>query len=123
MSTVPELLRANLRDVFGNRDARTRRAAAERIYAPDVAFADPEQTVRGREALEAKAAALLADAPDDFVFVEEGHAYVSPRSGAQGWAFGPAGAPVVRGIDVISVRDGVIVSLETFFADPEPPAE
>lgn len=117
MSTVSELLHANLHDVFGNRDAASRRAAIERTYASDVSFRDPEGEARGWDELEAKAAGLLAEVPEDFAFVDDGRRYVSDTRGAQGWAFGPAEAPVVRGIDVISVRDGVIVSLETFFAD------
>ncbi|WP_345803137.1 nuclear transport factor 2 family protein [Microbacterium sp. AZCO] len=116
MSTVAELLHANLHDVFGNRDAASRRAAIERTYAPDVTFTDPEEAVTGWDDLEAKAAALLEKAPAEFAFVDDGRPYASESRGALGWAFGPAGAPVVRGIDVITVRDGVITAVETFFA-------
>ncbi|MFH8250433.1 nuclear transport factor 2 family protein [Microbacterium sp. B2969] len=116
MSTVSELLHANLHDVFGNRDAGSRRRVVERIYAADVVFTDPEATLHGRQELEGKAAALLAEAPEEFDLVAEGLSYASETTGAMGWAFGPVGAPVVRGIDIIRVRDGVIVELETFFA-------
>jgi hypothetical protein len=34
-----------------------------------------------------------------------------------GWAFSPAGAPVVPGIDVITVQDGLITSVVTVFAE------
>ncbi|WP_433830232.1 nuclear transport factor 2 family protein [Actinoplanes sp. CA-015351] len=115
MSTVIELLAANLTDVFGNRDASARRAAIERIYTEDVAFIDPEETVRGWDALEEKARGLLEKVPADFVFAEDGHRYAGPDRGALAWSFGPAGEPAVRGIDIITVRDGRISELVTIF--------
>jgi len=119
--TVPQLLNASLHDVFGNRDAASRRAAIDAVFAEDVAFTDPEGTVHGRDALEEKAAGLLAGAPDSFAFVEDGRLYASEDTGALGWAFGPPGAPVLHGIDVITVRDGVVATLTTFFAEGEAP--
>jgi ketosteroid isomerase-like protein len=113
MATATELLAANLHQVFGNRDAASRRAAIEATYADDVEFSDPEGTVTGRDALEEKAAALLAGAPDEFVFVEDGIVYSGRDSAALAWAFGPSGNPVARGIDVITVRDGKIATLQT----------
>jgi len=123
MATVSELLTANLHDVFGNRDAAARRAAIERTYSPEVTFTDPEGTAVGWDALEQKAAELLEKVPGAFQFAEEGRRYASASHGALAWGFGPVGAPVVRGIDVIEVRDGVIAALTTFFAaDADPSA-
>jgi hypothetical protein len=113
MPTVHELLEANLVRVFGNRDAASRRAAIDETYAEDVVFVDPDDTVTGRDALAAKAAGLLDDAPADFVFAADGILYTDADTGALPWAFGPAGAPVVRGIDIITVRDGLIAELRT----------
>lgn len=121
MSTTSELLTASLHDVFGNRDATSRRRAIERSYATDVVFRDPDGSVTGWDALEAKASSLIDDAPAGFQFVEEGHRYVSDTHGALGWGFGPVGDPQVRGIDVIEVRDGVVTSLTTFFAEGQQP--
>ncbi|MFC8427886.1 nuclear transport factor 2 family protein [Streptomyces sp. NPDC057253] len=115
MPTVTDLLAANLHEVFGNRDAATRRAAVDRIYTEDVVFTDPEETTTGRDALADKAAALLADAPADFELTEDGRRYAGPDTGAVAWAFGPPGAPAVRGIDVITVRDGRIAAVMTMF--------
>jgi hypothetical protein len=36
VATITDLLTANLREVFGNRDAASRRAAIERVYAENV---------------------------------------------------------------------------------------
>jgi len=117
MRTVSELLRLNLHGVFGNRDAAGRQDNATLAYSPDVVFTDPEGTVVGREALLAKAAALLKEAPETFELVEDGVPYVSETAGALPWAFGPSGAPVVRGIDVITVENGVITALSAILAD------
>jgi len=119
MATVSELLSANLHDVFGNTDAASRRAAIERTYSSDVSFTDPEGTVVGWDALEQKAAGLLGSVPAGFQFVEEGRRYVSATHGALAWGFGPVGSPAVRGIDVIEVRDGVVVALTTVLAEPD----
>lgn len=119
MATTSELLTANLHDVFGNRDPSSRRTAIEQYFAPDVAFVDPDDTVTGWDALEAKAASLLDGAPGAFQFVEEGRRYVSPSHGALAWGFGPVGDPQVRGVDVIEVRDGVIARLTTILAEAQ----
>jgi hypothetical protein len=123
MTGVSELLSANLHDVFGNRDADARRSAIEAVYAPDVVFTDPDGTVYGRSAVEEKAASLLAGVPDDFVFAEDGERYADSDIGALAWAFGPPDAPVARGIDVITVANGYITSVRTFFIDLAPPAQ
>jgi ketosteroid isomerase-like protein len=113
MSTAHELLDMNLLRVFGNRDAVSRREAIDAAYTEDVAFTDPEGTVTGRDALEAKAAALLDGAPADFVFERDGVEYSGAGSAALAWTFGPSGSPVARGIDIITVTDGRISSLRT----------
>ncbi|GAB3683593.1 nuclear transport factor 2 family protein [Angustibacter aerolatus] len=113
MATVDELMRATLLEVFGERDDARRRAAVERVYAPDVVFSDPDEVVTGHDALDAKAKRLLDDAPG-FVFRAEGPALVNHELGHQSWAFGPPdGDPVVRGVDVALVADGRITRLYT----------
>jgi ketosteroid isomerase-like protein len=117
MSSVSDLLAANLHDVFGNRDAATRRAAIERAYTEDVTFTDPEGSVAGWDAVEEKARGLLERTPATFVFAEEGRRYAGPDTGALAWSFGPEGGEqAARGIDIITVRDGRIAALVTIFA-------
>jgi ketosteroid isomerase-like protein len=113
MPDVRELLDANLHRVFGNRDDAARRLVIDDIYTEDVSFTEPEGTVRGRDALDERAAALLGRTPADFEFVEDGPCYISASMGALAWRFGPLAAPVARGIDVITVRDGRISELRT----------
>ena len=117
MHTVTDLLTANLHDVFGNRDATSRRASIEQIYTEDIVFTDPEGVSTGWDALEEKARELLAKVPPSFTFTEDGKRYIGPDNGALPWAFGPEdGEPAVRGIDIITVRDGRIATIVTLFA-------
>jgi hypothetical protein len=120
VATVADLLSANLHRVFGNRDESSRQAAIRDVYAEDVEFSDPEEVVTGWAALGAKARDLLGRVPDTYVFAEDSPKYVGPDFGALAWAFGPAGAPVVRGIDVITVRDGRITTVRTVFVEGQP---
>lgn len=113
MQSIEELMRANLMEVFGERDAPRRRAAIARTYAPDVRFTDPEETVQGHEALDAKAAAILDGAPG-FTFAPDGPILISGNLGYLAWTLGPEGGPgVVRGIDIALVVDGQVTDLYT----------
>jgi hypothetical protein len=112
MATVAELLRANVHQVFG-RDSATRRQAIEATFNADATFTDPEHTTTGWDGIEQTAAEFLGNAPEEFVFVEDGLIYVGEDAGALPWAFGPVNAPIVHGIDVITVRDGKIATLNT----------
>ena len=44
---------------------------------------------------------------------EDGLGYVSPDTAVQPWRFGPPGRPVVRGIDILTVRDGSVSVVRT----------
>jgi hypothetical protein len=115
---IPELMRANLLDVFGERDPERRRAAIERTYHPDVVFSDPDALVTGHDALHAKAQKILNDAPADFAFSPAGKVYVNHDMGYLAWHLGPEGAdPIVRGVDIALVRDGLIASVYTLLLD------
>ena len=102
--------------IFANRDRASRRADIERVYAEDVEFIDPDETVIGWDALDAKVQKLLDGAPAEFTFVEDGPLYTAGDTGALAWAFGPAGSPVVRGIDIMTITDGKISKLLTLLA-------
>ncbi len=117
MPTAAELLTANLHEVFGNRDAASRRAAIDRTYTEDVRFVEPEGTVVGRDALDRRAAELIGQAPAHFAFRADGPAYVDGDLALLPWALGPAeGEPVVRGIDILTVTDGLVTELRTVLA-------
>jgi SnoaL-like protein len=105
MADAKELLRIN-HEVTSERDPGKRRAAIEGAYVEDVTFIDSAGEVVGRQAFSDRVQAILDGAPADFVLEVEGPAYVGPDIAAQAWRFGPPGRPVVRGIDVLTLRDG-----------------
>lgn len=107
------LMEANLREVFGERDRGARRAAIRRTYTEDVVFADPDAEVQGHDALDAKAQEILDGAGPDFVFVPDGPFYQVQDLGYLAWAFGPEGAPVLRGADMGILRDGLLSKVYT----------
>ena len=112
MPDAAELLHMNLH-VFSERDPEKRRAAIERTYVEDVRFIDPDGESVGLEALNDRAQRILDDAPADFLLEEDGLAYVSSDTGVQPWRFGPPGTPVVRGVDILTVREGRVSVVRT----------
>ena len=111
--TLETLMRANLLEVFGERDPERRRSAIAGVYAEDVVFADTEGEVRGHAAIHAKVQEILDGAPG-FVFRPDGPFAQAQDLGYLAWAFGPEGAePVVRGADMGLIRDGRLAKVYT----------
>jgi hypothetical protein len=105
MPDANELLRIN-HEVTSERDPEKRRAAIERAYVEDLRFIDSAGEVVGRQAFSDRVQKILDDAPADWVLEEDGRAYVGPDTAALAWRFGPPGSPVIRGMDVLTLRDG-----------------
>lgn len=117
MATAEALMHANLLEVFNERDPERRAAAVARTYAEDVVFSDPEGEVSGRAAIDAKAKALLDGAPG-FVFTAAGPVYAGTDLACLTWEFGPEGQPpVVKGVDIGYIADGVLVKVSTLIAE------
>jgi hypothetical protein len=115
---VETLLRRNLHEVFGERDAGRRRRAIDELIAEDCAFFGPDGRHVGRKALDAAVVTLQARFPD-FVFTEI-MVQALGETGRLHWGFGPPAAPArVTGLDVILVRDGMIAALYTFLDPPK----
>jgi hypothetical protein len=114
---IAALMHANLHDVFGERDDQRRIEEITRTYTDDVAFIDPDGPVWGHDAVNQKARELLERAPG-FVLAADGPLYSGRETGCLAWRFGPEGlAPVARGVDIASVKDGRIASIRTLLAD------
>ena len=107
MRDANELLHIN-HEVTSERDPEKRRLAIEQAYVEDLKFIDSEGEVVGRQAFSDRVQKIVDDAPEDFVLEEDGPAYVGPDTAAQPWRFGPPGNPVLRGMDVLTLRDGKV---------------
>jgi SnoaL-like domain len=113
MPEANELLHSNLHEVFSERDPQRRWAAIERTYADDVTFIDADGEYMGRQALSDKAQELLDGPLAGLAFEEDGPAYVGADTAALAWRLGPPNDPVARGIDILTIRDGLVSSLHT----------
>ena len=116
--TLGRLMESNLLDVFGQPDSARRAAAIAEIYTANCTFFESGERIVGRDALNAKIARILQEAPG-FVFRATGPAEVNHDLGRLQWHLGPAGAPpVVTGLDVAIFKHGRIRELYTFLDKP-----
>lgn len=114
------LMRANLTEVFGERDAVKRLTAIERLYANDAVLHEPHASARGHEQINDAVSALLSQLPQAFVFTARSPAFGHNGIGVLKWRSGPQDGPaVVTGMDVVHFRNGRIHSLFVFIAPPE----
>jgi hypothetical protein len=113
MGDVETLLRRNIAEVFGQRDATPRRQAIAEIFAADCVFTAPDGAHQGRDTIDAAVAALHARLPD-FVF-SAGTARILDGAGLIEWTFGPSGEPDrIAGTDVVLCHDNRISHLMVF---------
>src|SRR5258707_11677192 len=115
MPEAQELLHSNLHEVFSERDPQRRWAAIERTYTEDVTFIDPEGQFVGWQALSDQAQKLLDGPLVGLVFEEDGPPYFGSDTAALAWRVGPPGEPpVVRGVDIVTIREGRLSFVHTF---------
>lgn len=111
---INELLYRNLQDVFGEGDAKRRRAAIEELYTDDCVLYAPPGVFSGHDALDSFAGALRETHPH-FAYTPLGAPQALHNAGRLSWGSGPRGeAPDYTGVDVIIVRDGKIAALYVF---------
>ena len=111
---IHELLHRNLQEVFGEGDAKRRRAAIDELYTEDCALYVPPGKIVGREALDKFAGDLRATHPH-FVYTPRGEPQTLHDAGRLAWGSGPrGGAPEYTGLDVIITRNGRIAALYVF---------
>ncbi|UAJ12948.1 nuclear transport factor 2 family protein [Glacieibacterium megasporae] len=115
-NNVPNLLRRNLHEVFGENDSKKRWAAIEEIYSEDIVFHAPNGIFRGRSVIERVAGEIRAKQPD-FRYVESGPAEdLADTAGRVSWVSGrPDEAPSYAGTDFILAADGKITAIYLFF--------
>ncbi|MFD9668708.1 nuclear transport factor 2 family protein [Rhodococcus sp. NPDC059968] len=113
MATLPaDLMQVNLLEVFNEPDPARRAAVIAKNYAEEVVWHEPDRIVRGRKGFERRADELRAENPD-WVFRPVGVASGLDDIGHLGFQYGPADQPVVTGMDIARIKDGVIIELYT----------
>lgn len=111
---IHELLRRNLLEVFGEGDAKRRRAAIDELWTEDGALYVPPGVIVGRAAID-KFAGDLRATHQHFVYTPTGEPQALHNAGRLAWGSGPLGAaPDYTGWDVIIVEDGRIAALYVF---------
>jgi hypothetical protein len=117
MTSIPELMRRNLLDVFNERDPDRRAKAVAEIYADDVVWHEPDRVISGREALAQRAIEFQAETPG-WVFRAASPVSVTDDVGHLAFHYGPPDESlVVVGMDIAHCRDGVIVELYTLITE------
>ena len=112
-NTIETLLRRNLYDVFGERDAKKRREAIAELWTEDCVFIDHSGKSHGRDELDRAVAALQQRLPG-YVFSELRPVDLLHDSGRLAWSYGRPGQEPVKGVDVVLVRNGHICLMLTF---------
>ena len=116
--TLGALMERNLLDVFGQPDSARRAVAIAEIYAANCTFFEAGERIVGRDALNARIARILQEAPG-FVFRATGPSEVNHDLGRLQWHLGPAGGPpAVTGMDVAIFEHGRIRALYTCLDKP-----
>jgi hypothetical protein len=115
---IHELLRRNLQEVFGEGDAKRRRAAIDELWTESATLYVPPGVIVGRDAIDKFAGELRATHPH-FVYTPTGEPQALHNAGRLAWTSGPrGGAPDYTGWDVIIVEDGRIAALYVFLDQP-----
>ena len=110
---VETLIKRNLHEVFGERDAKKRQAAIAQLWTEDCVFIDHSGKTHGHDELDRVVAALHQRFPHN-VFSELRPVDLLPESGRLAWSYGRPGQEPIKGVDVVLVRDGRISLMLTF---------
>ena len=111
--TIETLLKRNLHEVFGERDAKKRRAAIAELWTDDCVFIDHSGKTSGRDELD-RAVAILHERLPGHVFKELRPVDLLHESGRLAWSYGRPGQESIKGEDVVLVRSGRISLMLTF---------
>ena len=107
------LIKRNLREVFGERDAKKRRAAIAKLWTEDCVFIDHSGKCHGRDEVD-RAIVVLHQRLPGYVFSELRPVDLLHESGRLAWSYGRPGQEPIKGVDVVLVRDGRISLMLTF---------
>lgn len=110
---IETLIKRNLHEVFGQRDAAKRRKAIDELWTEDCVFIDHNGQSNGRHELD-RAVATLHERLPGFVFSELRPVDLLHQSGRLTWSFGRPGHEPIKGLDVVVARDDRISLMLTF---------
>ena len=111
--TIETLIKRNLHEVFGEQDAKKRRAAIAQLWSEDCVFIDHNGKTSGHDDLDRAVATLHKNLPG-YVFAELGPVDLLHESGRLAWSYGRPGQEPIKGLDVVLVRGGRIYLMLTF---------
>ncbi|MGJ4943705.1 nuclear transport factor 2 family protein [Bradyrhizobium sp. HKCCYLS1011] len=115
---IHELLHRNLQDVFGEADAKRRRAAIAELWTENGVLYVPTGVFVGRDAIDKFAGELRATHPD-FIYTPIGEPQALHNAGRLAWGSGPRGEAFdYTGWDVIIAQDNRIAALYVFLDPP-----
>jgi len=113
-----ELIHRNIQEIFGEGDAKRRRAAISALYTDDCVVYVPPGAITGHDAINKFAADLRATHPH-FVYTPTREPQSLHNAVRLNWGSGPRGeAFEYTGEDVAIVRDGKIAALYVFLDSP-----
>jgi len=117
MENTANLLEDSLLLIWNDRDAASRLAAMEQVYAMDIVFYESNvgAAITGYQAINDLIATLQVQWPPQFRFELNRPAQVNHRVQHISWTLGiPGQTPVATGMDVALIEDGKIKSLHLF---------
>ena len=121
LTVVSSLLKENLCAIFAWRDQDARLPSIENLYTTNPTFHHHSSTFTSREAIAQREGEILAQAPQEWTFSDDGNVKLCKDLRILGWRFGPAlkegedwgdrGSRAMFGTDVILVVEGRIARL------------
>jgi hypothetical protein len=112
---LARLMEENLRRVWSERNADSRRKALEGIYAKDSTLFEVGEMVSGYDAINEKVSNIVNAMPAEFIFTRLKPTIINNNVGRLIWGIGPKGQPpVATGMDLAVFENGRIKSLYVF---------
>src|SRR5258708_19927145 len=110
---IETLIKRNLHEAFGERDAKKRRDAIAQLWTEDCVFIDHSGKTSGRDELD-RAGAILHERLLGYVFNELRPVDLLRSSTRLPWRYVRPGHEPIKGVDVVLVRDGRSSLMQTF---------
>lgn len=112
---LAQLMEANLKHVWSERNATRRMQVIETIYTHDSVLYEVNDTMEGYAAISATVDTVLKNMPEEFIFSSIKPVVINNNMGRSFWGVGPKGQPpVTTGMDIAIFEDGKIKSLYVF---------